>query len=99
MEFPMLVYKDGGPHQRQGGTFSHRPVHDAQEMEAALADGWHASLLAALEKPAEPVRQPEDAKPPTRDELEQKAKELDIPFSPRVSDKKLREAIEAKLKD
>lgn len=94
MEFPRLVYKDGGPHPRQGGTYSYQAVQDEQQLEAALDDGWHASLPAAVEA-ARLAKS--DSKPATRDELEQMATKLGVPFRPRVSDKKLREAIDAKL--
>lgn len=39
----------------------------------------------------------DDNAPPTREELEQKAKELGIEFAPNIGDKKLAERIEAKL--
>jgi hypothetical protein len=105
MEFPRLVYKDGGPHQRKGGTFDYRPVHNESEFDAALDQGWHESVLAAIEPPQPaPVPQvpqapqsTDNTRKPTREELEQKATELGIPFSPRVSDRKLGEAIAAKL--
>lgn len=102
MEFPRLVYKDGGPHQRKGGTFDYRQVCDEQQMDAALDDGWHGSLPAALEANEKPTATPaaralDNSRRPTREELEQKATELGIPFGPRVSDRKLGESIAAKL--
>jgi hypothetical protein len=107
MEFPMLVYKDGGPHQRKGGTFDYKPVRDEQQLDAALDQGWHESLLDAIEAPKPLAQAPQvpqtaprstdSTRRPTREELEQKATELGIPFGPRVSDRKLGEAIAAKL--
>lgn len=99
MEFPRLVYKDGGPHQRKGGTFDYRPVHNEAELDAALEQGWHESVQDAIApKPqAEPPQSTDSTRKPTRGELEQKATELGVPFGPRVSDRKLGEAIAAKL--
>lgn len=95
MEFPRLVYKDGGPNQRPGGSFSYQAVRNAEELKVAKDAGWHESMPAAVE--AATAAKSDGNKPPTRDELEQMATKLGIPFGPRVSDKKLREAIDAKL--
>lgn len=46
--FPALVYKNNGPHQRAGGSYDHKVVESAEELDAALADGWHASLPEAI---------------------------------------------------
>lgn len=102
MEFPRLVYKDGGPHQRKGGTYDYRPVHNESEFDAALSQGWHESVTDALApKPAEPIKPPpvsDDTRPPTREELMQKATELGIQFDGRTGDKKLAALIAEKLK-
>lgn len=66
---------------------------DAQQAEKERATRAAAEAAAKL---AEQTGG-ESTKPPTREELEQKAGELGIPFSARVSDKKLGEAISAKL--
>lgn len=99
MEFPTLVYRCPGAHQRTGGTYAFKPILDKAEHAAALADGWFDTLPDAIEgkAPAEPdAREPDAA--PTRAELEQKAKELNIKFDGRTGDKKLADAIDAKLK-
>lgn len=104
MEFPTLVYRDGGPHQRPGGTFDYRPVNDKQQLQAALAEGWHCSVPEAIEagrKPApEPAAQvapdqspPQNSGPPDRQALEAQAKQLGIRFDGRTTDRKLAEAI------
>lgn len=105
--FPTLVYKCPGNHQRPGGTYAYKGVKDEDQHAAALADGWFDTLPEAIDgheakksqqaEPA-PVSQTADAAPPTRAELEQKAKELGIKFDGRTSDKKLSEAIADKLK-
>lgn len=99
MEFPTLVYKDKGPFQRPGGTFNYKPVADADGFDAAVADGWHASLEQAVApkleaKATEPAN---DNAPPTRAELEAKATELGLKFDGRTGDKTLSERIEAAL--
>ncbi|MDQ0022909.1 hypothetical protein J2X90_000695 [Variovorax paradoxus] len=102
MQFPTLVYKCPGAHQRPGGTYAYQGVQDADEHAAALADGWFATLPEAIDgnspviAPAAPA--PAADAPPTRAELEQKAKELGIKFDGRTGDKKLAEAIAAKVK-
>ena len=99
--FPTLVYKCPGAHQRPGGTYAYKGVKDEAEHAAALADGWFATLPDAIAGPAPagsaPGADPADA-PPTRAEIEQKAKELGVKFDGRTGDKKLSEAIAEKLK-
>ena len=91
MEFPRFVFKDHGPHQRAGGSYDHALVESQAEMDAALKAGWFATLPEALNPP------PADDALPTRAELEAKAKELGIEFSPNIGDKKLAERIQAAL--
>lgn len=108
MEFPALVYRDGGPHQRPGGTFDYRPVNDEQQLQAALAEGWHRSVPEALAKKeaadvgnaaAGGVRVGqivEDALGElmtSRQALEAQAEQLGIRFDGRTTDRKLAEAI------
>ena len=103
MEFPRFVFKDHGPHQRAGGSYDHALVESQAEFDAALKAGWFATLPEALEaKPVPPPPvvvppPPADDAPPTRAELEVKAKELGIEFSPNIGDKKLLERIQAAL--
>lgn len=100
-----IVYKDGGPHSRAGGTYDYKGVHSKEEFDAALAAGWFATLAEAVAPKAEEnsaavpsnTSDDEDNKPPTREELKQKATELGIEFAPNTSDKKLNELIAAKL--
>jgi len=47
-QFPALVYKNNGPHQRAGGTYDHKSVEDEAEFDAALTDGWFPSLPEAI---------------------------------------------------
>lgn len=94
MEFePTIVYKDKGPYQRPGGTFDYKGVSTKEQFDAALSAGWLASYAEIFEPTAA-----EDNAPPTRDELEQKAKELGIKFDGRTTDKKLSDLIAQSLK-
>lgn len=109
--FPVMLYKEGGPHDIHGGKFDTLIAHDEAEKDAAQAAGWHLTTdaaravnsgdftavgnVTAFADEAPPT--PDDA-PPTRAELEIKAKELGIDFDGRTKDKKLAEKIAAKLK-
>lgn len=98
-DFPCMVYKAGGPHEIHGGSFDYLIAEDAEELAAMLADGWSlttgdALALAAAPADGAPV---DDNAAPTRAELEAKATELGIEFSPRIGDTKLAERIDAAL--
>lgn len=69
---------------------------DALDAQQAEKERAARDVAAAAAKMAEQTGS-EGTKLPTREELEQKASEMGIPFSARVSDKKLSEAITAKL--
>lgn len=104
-DFPLMVYKAGGPHEIHGAKFDYLIAEDADELAGMLADGWHLTTTEAAEaakaevKPQTMIPDPvDDNVPPTRAELEQKATELGIEFSPRIGDTKLAERIAEKLK-
>ncbi len=89
MEFPRLVYKS---------AHSHLLVEDQAQFDAAIAEGWFETVPEALAgKPVQKVVETTADAPPTREELEQKANDLDIKFDGRTPDKRLAEAIAAKL--
>jgi hypothetical protein len=105
-DFPPHAVQGRRPEEIHGGNFSTLIVHDDDELEAALAGGWHKTTPEAVEaaKPALTGGQTQasgstggDNTPPTRAELEQKARELNIEFAPNIGDKKLAERIEAAL--
>jgi hypothetical protein len=89
MEFPQLVYKCPGPYARQGGTYDHAVVNDADEYAAQIGAGWFNTLPEAIEGKAPAQEVLADNAAPTRAELEAKAKELGIVFDGRTSDSKL----------
>jgi len=104
MDFPRLVFKDGGEQQRAGGFYSYQCVEDNAAYNSAIASGWFDSLGEALSTPeaAAVVEAPEvdddiDEADPSREELEAKAAELGIKFDGRNSDKKLLDLITAAL--
>lgn len=92
MKYPTMVYRCPGPHQRKGGTFDTRGVKSQEELEAALKDGWFETLPEAIEGKASLKELPPET-PPTREELEQKAKELGISFAPNIKDATLAKKI------
>ncbi len=92
-EFPLLMFRTPGPHFGPPGvTYDWRAARDEQHMREMIADGWAMTLNEAIdgEKP--------DESPVTREELEQKARELGIKFDGRTGDKKLAALIEAAIK-
>jgi hypothetical protein len=105
MEFPTIVYRCPGAHWGPNGTtYESIGVNDEQQLKVRLADGWHESLVNAVdaflspEQPVDNSTETEDDSSITREELEQKAKELGIKFDGRTTDKKLLEKIEEALK-
>jgi hypothetical protein len=97
-EFPQMVYKAGGTEEIHGGRFDYLIAEDADELAAMLADGWSLTTDDALTVKAkqDDAGTPDDA-PLTRAELEAKAVELGVEFSPRLGDLKLAERIEAAI--
>lgn len=95
---PTMLYKFPGPHEIHGSNFDHTIV-DEEDIENAMADGWHLTTTAAkaAHDAAKDAAKEDEEKPPTRDELEQKAHELGIEFSHNIGDAKLAERIAAAL--
>lgn len=108
----IMVFKSPGPEKIHGYQVQYKVV-DESEADGYVADGWHLSAVAAGEaaaaeqaEQAQIARDEQEravaaeiaARPPTREELEQKAQELGLTYGPRVSDKKLREMIEVAIK-
>ncbi len=109
MEYPNLLYKDGGNYQRPGGTYSFRQVHSDEERDSLKADGWVesvAALCGVVEKVVEVVSDAvqafaevmdacdDETAPPTRAELEAKAAELGLKYHHKTGDAKLAKLIE-----
>lgn len=104
MEFPTIVYRCPGEHfAHDGATYKYKPANDKEAFDELIAEGWHGSLVDAVKAFKEPKKSndvvipADDNSPPTREEMEAKAKELGIKFDGRTSDSKLRNMIEEKL--
>lgn len=83
----------------ESGTYDLLIVQES-EFEQAIADGWHLdqyAAKAAAEKPVHPADADESGEV-TREEAEQKAKELGLKFDGRTSMKKLLAMIEEAVK-
>lgn len=100
MKEAMMVYKCPGPHEIHGGNFDYKIVDAAVEgeVEKAQEEGWHLTTTDAKEAHEAAKKGPtSDDAPPTREEMEAKAKELGLVFPANISDAKLLEKIDAKL--
>lgn len=99
MDYPRNVYKSPGPYSCQSGSFDLMSVGDKEEHEIAVIDGWSDSVPEAVagKKKAATVAPADDNAPPTRDEMNAKAKELGIKTDGRWSDERLMQKIESKL--
>lgn len=91
-----MLYRCPGSHDIHGGKFDYVIVSD-DDVKQAIADGWFLTTPEAKAAYEDAITPKVHSGKPTRDELEQKATELGIPFSAKVSDKKLGDLIEAKL--
>lgn len=97
-DFPKMMYRAGGSEQIHGSNFATHIVNDADEEEAALADGWHLTTpdAKAADKPDEgSTLTPIGA--PTRDEMKRKATDLGLEFKHNISNAALAELIEHEL--
>jgi len=98
IEFPTLVYRCPGPHfGPRGSTYNYVGVNNEDELVLRVAEGWCVTLDEAVDgkKPAVPA----DDAPPTRVEMEEKARELQIKFDGRTTDRKLSALIETALRN
>lgn len=101
MKNATMLYKAPGPHEIHGGHFDYVIVDADEEgaVEAAKADGWFETTTEA-KKAADAAKAKREAElnaPPTRTELEAKAKELNIQFGKKTTDEELGKLIQAKL--
>ena len=102
-----MLYKAPGPHQIDNRMVDYIIV-DMDQDDEFVAQGWFRTIdeavaasegVKAEEKAAvAAIEVPADDAPPTRAEMEQKARELGIKFDGRTTDAKLLERIEDALK-
>jgi len=101
MSYPTIVYKCPGVHQLPGGTYDYMGVEDEDAMKEAITCGWFKTIQEAeageAKEPEALEEEIDEISPPTREELEQQAKELGIKFDGRTSDEKLADRIEEAL--
>ena len=86
MEFPRLVYKSASEYHL---------VDTIEGFRLSLNEGWFASVPEATTEII--LEQYNDDQPPTRQELEIKAKELDIRFTKKTTDEQLSAMINSAL--
>ena len=100
MEFPRFVYLSPGNFRRGKSSYRYVSVNSLEEHDAYLAQGWSTSADLAIDRANAPTPAPapapvpapvvpEDNAPPTRAELETKARELGLKFDGRTSDRTL----------
>jgi hypothetical protein len=81
MQFPRLVYRSATEYEL---------ADDKEQFDQFLKDGWFASVPEAIVGKHDIAT---EAAPPTRSELENKAKDLGIKFTERTKDAKLLQLI------
>jgi len=111
MTNPTMLYKAPGPYEIHGGHFDyiiveeeeieaskangwHLTTPEAKEAREAQLQAEADAREAEAERLAQ-IALSDENKPPTRDELEQMATSLGLPFDGRTSDKKLAKLIAA----
>lgn len=104
MQFPTMVYKSPGPHKGNGSTFGYISVKSEEEFNNALSNGYYETVEEAFAGKAAKKEQPivekvDTMSPPTRQEIEQKARELEIKFPHNISDENLMKKIEDKINE
>jgi hypothetical protein len=114
LETPRMLYKVGSQCELESGKYDLLVVKDQDELEQALAGDWHldqyaakaaheAALIASVKSEqfvkVEQTQPADDTnKPPTREELKQKATELGLNFHHNTGDDKLAAMIADALK-
>lgn len=95
MNYPRTLYRK----PTEGRIHLALLVHSEAEHQAAKAIGWKDSVLDADEVSESVPGDPpiDEISPPTRDEIESKARELGIRFNKRTSDEALLDRIESAL--
>lgn len=92
------LYKVPGKRKKGKITYNLLEITDTVSLQNSLARGWHYSLedaVAGVSSKRSPVEPPtvsatiDDNAPPTRAELEAKARELGVRFDGRTGDKAL----------
>lgn len=88
----MMIFRCPGPKEWEGISYDSRLI-DGDE----IPQGWYETILDAQKAAAHPA-DINDSGEVTREEMEQKAKELGLKFDGRTSNRKLLTMIEEALK-
>lgn len=115
MKYSEIVYKVDGPHAGpEGKTYDWMAVRSKEEFREALENGWFNTLVEAIkpkrareengtyrgDDPSTPdVNEAYEQGPPTREEMKQKADELELEYPKNISSPKLLKLIEDALKE
>ena len=96
--FPTLVYRCPGPNPGSlGTTYASLGCADQAAFDAAVADGWYATMPQAIKaflRPSEAAAEPvADDAPPTRGEMLEQAERIGLKVDKRWSDARLYERI------
>ena len=77
-DFPTILYRTPGPHKKpRGGSYAYCGAANQAEFDALIAKGWFASYDEAVTGKHFAAEDPiDEVSPPTRDELEAKARNL-----------------------
>lgn len=101
LEYPKVMYRFPATginaHKLEDGNYDTATVTSADDEAAAHAEGWRPTWPEARQADADAKAAIAANAAPTREELEQKARELNITFDGRTSDKKLGDLIKATL--
>lgn len=105
MQFPTIVYRSPGTHPGPfGSSYDYQGVDDEKSLQAALREGWRASLVDAcsadqpiVSMKTSAVVESNDDGPPTRAELEAQAVKMGLKFDGRTPDAKLSRMINEAL--
>lgn len=84
----MMIFKCPGSQSWEGISFDYQIIKDGE-----IPEGWSKTVFEAQEKAAHPADADEDGEV-TREELEQKAKELGIKFHWKTSNANLLKMID-----
>jgi hypothetical protein len=87
-EQSMMIFKCPGSQSWEGISFDYQIIKDGE-----IPEGWSKTVFEAHDKASHPVDVDQDGEV-TRDEMEQKAKELGLKFDGRTSNAKLLKMIE-----
>jgi hypothetical protein len=94
MRFPVHVYRVPGRFKKPGGgSYDYTQAVSQEHFDTLLTRGWFPSYAEAKIGKIEAPEVIDEVSPPTREELEDKARELGVSFNARTSDKKLAERI------